>query len=263
MKYVDLTKVDPANLGGIKNEITHLEKLRGKPNIIRLLNYQIVAESRLFIVLEYGELDVQQYLHKNKEVCNNTIKGFWRQMVSAVEVVHEFGIIHRDLKPCNFLIVQGVIKLIDFGIANDISSDVTSLTTDMVGTLNYMAPEQLLETEEGSRSAKVGKWADTWSLGCILYLMAYRKLPFAQFKNAHMKIAKITDEQYQIDFPPHSCLGLEAMLKQCLRHHPKERPLPSEILSGFFFSNDLCELLKFISDEDMRRVYKQVQRLTQ
>ena len=133
----------------------------------------------------------------------------------------------------------------------------------MVGTLNYMAPEQLLETEEGSRSAKVGKWADTWSLGCILYLMAYRKLPFATFKNAHMKIAKITDEQYQIDFPRHNCLGLEAILKQCLRHHPKERPLPSEILSGFFFSDDLCELLKFISDEDMRRVYKQVQRLTQ
>ena len=88
MKYVDLTKVDPANIGGIKNEITHLEKLRGKPNIIRLLNYQIVAESRLFIVLEYGELDVQQYLHKNKEVCSNTIKSFWRQVCRIKFLCH-------------------------------------------------------------------------------------------------------------------------------------------------------------------------------
>ena len=70
----------------------------------------------------------------------------------------------------------------------------------MVGTLNYMAPEQLLETEEGSRSAKVGKWADTWSLGCILYLMAYGKLPYQEFKSTHMKIAKITSESHQIEF---------------------------------------------------------------
>ena len=46
-------------------------------------------------------------------------------MVSAVAIVHESGIIHRDLKPCNFLIVRGVVKLIDFGIANCISNDVT------------------------------------------------------------------------------------------------------------------------------------------
>lgn len=46
-------------------------------------------------------------------------------MVSAVAIVHECGIIHRDLKPCNFLIVRGVVKLIDFGIAHSIGHDVT------------------------------------------------------------------------------------------------------------------------------------------
>lgn len=46
-------------------------------------------------------------------------------MVTAVGVVHDCGIIHRDLKPCNFVIVQGEIKLIDFGIANSIDVDVT------------------------------------------------------------------------------------------------------------------------------------------
>ena len=78
----------------------------------------------------------------------------------------------------------------------------------MVGTLNYMSPEQLQETDEGSRSAKVGKWTDSWSLGCILYLMAYQKLPFEEFKSTPMKVTKIIDENYQISFPPHSCPGL-------------------------------------------------------
>ena len=82
------------------------------------------------------------------------------------------------------------------------------METDMVGTLNYMSPEQLQETDEGSRSAKVGKWTDSWSLGCILYLMAYQKLPFEEFKSTPMKVTKIIDESYQISFPPHSCPGL-------------------------------------------------------
>ena len=47
------------------------------------------------------------------------------KMVTAVGVVHDCGIIHRDLKPCNFVLVQGEVKLIDFGIANSIETDVT------------------------------------------------------------------------------------------------------------------------------------------
>ena len=59
---------------------------------------------------------------------------------------------------------------------------IFSIESDMVGTLNYMSPEQLSETEDGTRTVKVGKWTDTWSLGCILYQMAYNSLPFQQFK---------------------------------------------------------------------------------
>ena len=63
-------------------------------------------------------------------------------------------------------------------------------------------------TSKGSRSAKVGKWTDSWSLGCILYLMAYQKLPFEEFKSTPMKVAKIIDENHSIQFPPHLCPGL-------------------------------------------------------
>ena len=51
--------------------------------------------------------------------------AFSEKMVTAVGVVHDCGIIHRDLKPCNFVLVQGEVKLIDFGIANSIETDVT------------------------------------------------------------------------------------------------------------------------------------------
>jgi len=261
LKYVDLAKVDRASEKGILNEIEHLTQLNGAPNIISMYNHEI-RDRKLFIVLEYGELDCAKYLHKKKgSLSCHMVKSLWEQMVRAVAAVHERGIIHRDLKPCNFLLCEGEIKLIDFGIANTIASDVTSMETDMVGTLNYMSPEQLQETDEGSRSAKVGKWTDSWSLGCILYLMAYQKLPFEEFKSTPMKVTKIIDESYQISFPPHSCPGLVAMLKICLDRSPKRRMMPSDILTSFFYSNNLSELIKYLDDEQFQDVYSTCKKL--
>ena len=79
LKYVDLTKVDKSNLEGIRNEIKHLENLKGKPNIIQLFNYEL-TDRRLFIVLEFGELDLQQYLSENKTMDTPTLKSYWRQV---------------------------------------------------------------------------------------------------------------------------------------------------------------------------------------
>jgi len=66
-------------------------------------------------------------------------------VVQAVHTIHEARIVHSDLKPANFLMVEGTLKLIDFGIAKAIQSDTTSIAREsQVGTLNYMSPEAIL-----------------------------------------------------------------------------------------------------------------------
>ena len=65
-------------------------------------------------------------------------------MYIMLQIIHEEGIIHNDLKPENFVCVQGRLKLIDFGIANRIEDEHTSVNRDLCcGTINYMSPESI------------------------------------------------------------------------------------------------------------------------
>ena len=67
------------------------------------------------------------------------------RLLQAVHTIHEARIVHSDLKPANFLMVEGTLKLIDFGIAKAIQSDTTSIAREsQVGTLNYLSPEAIL-----------------------------------------------------------------------------------------------------------------------
>ena len=78
-------------------------------------------EKVIKIVLEIGSIDLAGYLRRNPEkITIDYIKVSWKQILDAVQVVHDEGIVHSDLKPANFLLVKGNLKLIDFGIANAI-----------------------------------------------------------------------------------------------------------------------------------------------
>ena len=69
--------------------------------------------------MECGSIDLAGFLRKNRaKITEGELQGFWRQMLEAVHVIHQQGIIHSDLKPANFMLVEGRLKLIDFGIAH-------------------------------------------------------------------------------------------------------------------------------------------------
>ena len=143
--------------------------------------------------------------------------------------MHEAKIVHCDLKPANFLLVQGTLKLIDFGISKAILNDTTNIVREnQVGTVNYMSPEALQETSISSQDhrgrLKIGRPSDIWSLGCILYEMTFGRPPFAQFTTLIQRLHKILDPAYEIEFPqkyPNS--DLIGAIKGCLLRPPKER----------------------------------------
>ena len=133
-------------------------------------------------------------------------------MVRAVHSLHSNGIIHLDLKPANFVLVKGIVKLIDFGISYNLPScEATSLgMKNSAGTVNYMAPEQLkMKRIGGSKEYRVGKKADVWALGCILHYMAFCETPYHSIPDQAKKMKSISNmtESVPVKVSNHGTLG--------------------------------------------------------
>ncbi|KAJ3271732.1 hypothetical protein HDV01_006427 [Terramyces sp. JEL0728] len=128
LKRVKLKGQDGSVAAGYKNEIILLNKLKNNERIIKLVNAEHNLQDHvLLMVLEYGEIDLEKMLQKQPIISPNFMRNYWEQMLQAVNAIHEQNIIHSDLKPANFLLVEGCLKLIDFGIAKAIPNDTTNI----------------------------------------------------------------------------------------------------------------------------------------
>jgi serine/threonine-protein kinase TTK/MPS1 len=178
----------------------------------------------------------------NAPLSLNFIRIYWEQMLEAVQAIHDANIIHSDLKPSNFLLVQGSLKLIDFGIAKSIPNDTTNIQRDyQTGTVNYMSPESLMFVEDNGKKQdffKQGRASDVWSLGCILYRLVYGHPPFGNVP-MHLKMHYITSEKAEIDYTkPRALLTLHLKhaIQVCLVRDPKKRAKIPQLLAHAFLN---------------------------
>ncbi|XP_045040819.2 dual specificity protein kinase TTK isoform X3 [Desmodus rotundus] len=236
IKYVNLEEADSQTVESYRNEIAYLNKLQQHSDkIIRLYDYEI-TDQYIYMVMECGNIDLNSWLKKKKSIDPWERKSYWKNMLEAVHTIHQHGIVHSDLKPANFLIVDGMLKLIDFGIANQLQPDTTSIIKDsQVGTVNYMPPEAIKDMsssrENGKSKSKISPKSDVWSLGCILYYMTYGKTPFQHIINQISKLHAIIDPNHEIEFPDIPEKDLQDVLKCCLIRDPKRRISIAELLA--------------------------------
>lgn len=256
LKVVSLGDCDKPTMDEFKGEVSILKRLASEQRVVKMLDYSIDSNTLTF-VMECGEIDLAHVLSSRSGMPYDCqfVRYHAAEILKCIAAVHSQGIVHADLKPANFLFVRGTLKLIDFGISNYVSDQTVNVYREcQMGTPNYMAPETLIETEKtieavdkGSDEKKqhrtvwrVGKPADIWSCGCIIYQMCYGKPPYAQYPG-NKKILAITNPQLQITYPrkspnggpPVSCLAIDTM-KRCLRRDPGKRSTADELLTTPF-----------------------------
>ncbi|CBH12012.1 serine/threonine-protein kinase, putative [Trypanosoma brucei gambiense DAL972] len=200
------------------------------PNILRFIK-SFQDEFYHYIILEQCSQESLMDLSKKRGAFNcQEIQYIMRQIVSAVEYMHNSMIIHRDLKLGNVLIdFEGNMKLGDFGFASEFTSPFEKKTT-VCGTPNYLAPEVLACKSTG---VGYGLEADIWSLGVLLYALVVGKPPF-EAKDISATYHRIRKVDYS--FPegisiPEPCKDL---IQWMLQGDPQKRPVPVQILAHSF-----------------------------
>jgi serine/threonine protein kinase/Tol biopolymer transport system component len=153
-----------------------------------------------------------------------------RQITDALEAAHDKGIIHRDLKPANVKITpDGVVKVLDFGLAKVVAGDAASDLTQspastlgdhhervVLGTSSYMSPQQ-------ARGMPVDKRTDIWAFGCLLYEMLSGRRAF-QGETASDAIAAVLEREPDWTLLPATIpQSIRTLIEQCLEKDLKGR----------------------------------------
>ncbi|HLE69665.1 MAG TPA: protein kinase [Vicinamibacteria bacterium] len=141
------------------------------PNIITIYDF-VEEEGHLYMVMELLEgQDLKELIKSGAPVTMEQILSIMEQIADGLGFAHSRGVIHRDLKPANIHVSKnGQVKILDFGLVHEASSDMTK-TGQVMGTPNYMSPEQV-------QGLRVDPRSDIFSLGAVFYELLTRKKPF-------------------------------------------------------------------------------------
>ncbi len=189
------------------------------PNIVTI--HDVMEESDdgiAFIAMEYVRgTNLKVLLQRENGLDLPYVAGILEQIADGLDYAHSKGVVHRDVKPANIIITaDNRAKITDFGIARIDTSNLTQ-EGQLLGTPNYMAPEQILGREVDHR-------ADIFSLGVVLYEMLTRHKPF-QGENLTVVSHRIIYDHftpprdYVENLPP----GVEAILNRVLDKEPGRR----------------------------------------
>jgi eukaryotic-like serine/threonine-protein kinase len=206
---------NPAILARFKQELLLAHQVTHK-NVIRI--YDLTeAEGIRFITMEYIEgSDLRRLLLDHGKFAPAEAVDLIRQVCFALHAAHAVGVIHRDLKPQNIMQdKQGRLLVMDFGLARSMESDGMTQTGALVGTMEYMSPEQAMGSELDQRS-------DLFALGLIFFELLTGSVPY----KADTAIASLLKRNRERAIPvvsldPSIPKGLSDIVSKCL-----ERELP-------------------------------------
>lgn len=239
---IKLVRYDQKNF----NEVKLLLKLENHPNVIRFYESDETSNGitpQIYIVMELCPQNLKDYVEENKTkpFDFDIAFSYARQIIAGVAFIHGNSVLHRDLKLENILLAPGkeLIRVTDFGLSKQIDEglSIDPVSTPGLGTDGYRAPEMHSDSPEASF------YSDTFSLGIMLFaLFSNGEHPFGRDK--YKWRTNIIDNKkrdfssiLRFDHPNgHKREQLIDLLKSALKHKPRDRPKPQELLTHAFFT---------------------------
>jgi len=195
----------------LSRQVTH-------KNVIRI--YDLVdADGVKFITMEFVEgRDLRALIHEKKKYSPEEAVEVMQQVCQALQAAHSVGVIHRDLKPQNIMREEnGRILVMDFGLARTMEGDGMTQTGALVGTMEYMSPEQALGKELDQRS-------DVFTAGLILYELLTGNMPFKAETALASLIRRTQERAIPVSDLDRNIPGaLSSIVSKCLERDPNLR----------------------------------------
>ncbi len=225
-RHVALKLVEPT----IARDPVIRERLRREARTVASLDHPNVVplyeageqDGTVFIVTRWVEgTELGTLIHEAGPLATGQAARIAAQIADALETASEKGLVHRDIKPSNVIVTpDDHVYLTDFGLAKRAATDPGLTGADqMLGTVDYVAPEQIEGSEPDARS-------DVYSLGCVLYEMLSGEAPFADHKGGMAKMwAHVNAEPRPLrEQRPDVPAGLEEITRRAMSKRPEARP---------------------------------------
>jgi serine/threonine protein kinase/tetratricopeptide (TPR) repeat protein len=188
------------------------------PNICTIHEIGETEDGRLFLAMAcYDGETLKQKIERGPLPVDQAV-SIALQVAQGLAKAHESGIVHRDIKPANIIITRdGLVKILDFGLAKLSGQTILTRTGSRVGTAAYMSPEQ-------AGGEVVDQRTDIWSLGVVLYEMLGGQRPFkAEYENALIYSILNQDPAPLTSVRPEVAVALSQIVEICLAKSPGQR----------------------------------------
>lgn len=212
------------------------------PNIVRILDSGVLSSGNPYMVMEFIQgYSLRRVINQSKSLSFEYCAHIIESVTEALSAAHTYGILHRDVKPENIMLTPREggpehVRLIDFGIARVVDSKLAPATQTErgIGTILYIAPEQLLGKLDQSPAA------DIYACGTVAYEMLTGRMPFDPRSSVEMFVLQREGVKAgPRDLRPAIPEEAESLILQALSFEPSDRPKDARI-----FGTTLARLLR-------------------
>jgi serine/threonine-protein kinase len=195
------------------------------PNIVQVFDFGEMPDGAPFLLMELVEgRDLSEHLRDARALEPRRVGGIVRQIASALEAAHAHGVVHRDLKPENVMLLrldgdEDFVKVVDFGVSKARWSHRITADTAIIGTPQFMAPEQA----QGRRE-EIDHRTDQFALACIAYALLTGREPF-RGENAVTILYQVVhqDPEPLANLVGWPCARVEEVLRRGMAKDPEAR----------------------------------------